>query len=196
MTDTPLPSAPPHRRPFHAALLAGGASSRMGQPKADLVWKGRTLLEHALGALTLVTDHVVVLGRARGIPRPAIGIVDALPGQGPALAVARYALAADTPVLVLAVDTPLADHSALTWLRDTWRAGAPTHSVVATDAERTHPTFALYTPETIRAAFGKHAAAQNAPLRELAAKAHPRTPPNPAWLTNVNTPADWSTLPT
>lgn len=183
-----------HTRPFHAALLAGGSSRRMGTDKADLAWQGQTLLERAVGALTCVTDHVVVLGRAEGIPRPAIGIVDALPGQGPALAVARYVLSADTPTLVLAVDTPCATYEALCWLRDAWREGDEAASVVATDADRVHPAFALYTPESVRAVVGKQAAAQDMPLQRLAARARHVRAPEASWLTNVNTPEEWAAL--
>ena len=44
-------------------ILAAGGSSRMGQPKQLLPWKGKTLLEYAIDEALEVTDHVfVVLG--------------------------------------------------------------------------------------------------------------------------------------
>ncbi|UOY06626.1 nucleotidyltransferase family protein [Muricauda sp. SCSIO 64092] len=44
-------------------ILAAGGSSRMGQPKQLLPWRGKTLLEYAIDEALEVTDHVfVVLG--------------------------------------------------------------------------------------------------------------------------------------
>ena len=49
-----------------ALILAAGASSRMGTPKALLAWAGSTLLDHALSVARKagVHDIVVVLGPA------------------------------------------------------------------------------------------------------------------------------------
>jgi len=45
-------------------ILAAGSSSRMGQPKQQLIYREKTLLQLAIQAATGVTDHklVVVLG--------------------------------------------------------------------------------------------------------------------------------------
>lgn len=42
-------------------LLAAGAASRMGQPKQLLVWKGKTLLEHAIETAQSCTNAGVVV---------------------------------------------------------------------------------------------------------------------------------------
>lgn len=42
-------------------LLAGGASTRMGSPKASKKWKGRSFLAHGVGALWSACDSVVVV---------------------------------------------------------------------------------------------------------------------------------------
>ena len=57
-----------------AILLAAGESSRMGQLKALLPWRGRTLLEHQVDALLEGgADHVVVvLGHRSGELRPLL----------------------------------------------------------------------------------------------------------------------------
>jgi molybdenum cofactor cytidylyltransferase len=45
-----------------ALILAAGASTRMGTPKALLAWHGSTLLEHALSVVhSLAIDEVVVV---------------------------------------------------------------------------------------------------------------------------------------
>ena len=44
------------------ALLAGGASQRMGRDKAGLMLDGQTLAERALGVLRQVSSAQVILG--------------------------------------------------------------------------------------------------------------------------------------
>ena len=57
-----------------AILLAAGESSRMGQPKALLPWRGRTLLEHQVSALREggADRVVVVLGHRADDLRPLL----------------------------------------------------------------------------------------------------------------------------
>lgn len=42
-------------------LLAAGASSRMGQPKMFLIWRGKTFLEHTVLAATSISTPVFVV---------------------------------------------------------------------------------------------------------------------------------------
>jgi molybdenum cofactor guanylyltransferase len=90
-----------------AAVLAGGASRRMGRDKATLAVGGAPLAAAALAAAARVA-HPVVLVAPDGHPARRLGprvVTD--PGQGPlaALAAALAALEA-THVLVLAGDHP------------------------------------------------------------------------------------------
>ena len=69
-------------------VLAGGRSSRMGTPKADLPWRGRTLLHHLVEVLATATGGPVVVVRAAGQPLPPLpdGTLvteDPRPGLGP-----------------------------------------------------------------------------------------------------------------
>src|SRR5918992_2005218 len=90
-----------------AAVLAGGASRRMGRDKATLTVGGVELASLVLAAAARVADPVVLVAPdghpARRLAAPAV----ADPGQGPlaALAAALGALEADH-VLVLAADHP------------------------------------------------------------------------------------------
>ena len=53
-------------------VLAGGRSSRMGTPKADLEWHGSTLLRRTAAILARVTEGPVVVVRAPGQDLPAL----------------------------------------------------------------------------------------------------------------------------
>jgi molybdenum cofactor guanylyltransferase len=44
-----------------AIVLCGGASQRMGQPKALLPWQGRTLLQHVVQQMQSITQRIVVV---------------------------------------------------------------------------------------------------------------------------------------
>jgi molybdopterin-guanine dinucleotide biosynthesis protein A len=90
-----------------AAVLAGGASRRMGRDKATLAVGGVALAAGVLAAAARVADPVVLVA-PEGHPARRLGprvVTD--PGEGPlaALAAALAALAADH-VLVLAGDHP------------------------------------------------------------------------------------------
>jgi molybdenum cofactor cytidylyltransferase len=49
---------------FCGVILAAGASSRMGQPKALLPWRGGTFLSGAIRVLNAFTDMVIVIAGA------------------------------------------------------------------------------------------------------------------------------------
>ncbi|MGF7149258.1 molybdopterin-guanine dinucleotide biosynthesis protein A [Sphingomonas zeicaulis] len=68
-------------------VLAGGRSSRFGSDKALARFDGRTLLDHALGALQPHVDAVAIVGRAHGTvpgiadwPAPDLGPLGGLCG--------------------------------------------------------------------------------------------------------------------
>lgn len=69
------------------AILAGGRSSRMGEPKEGVRLRdGRSMLEHVAEALLPVCDEVVVVGSCRGFDPGRLGlkhIADLRSGLGP-----------------------------------------------------------------------------------------------------------------
>jgi molybdopterin-guanine dinucleotide biosynthesis protein A len=92
-----------------AVILTGGTGSRLGgTDKATLRHAGRTLLEHALGAVA-AADEVVVVGPEVATEAPVRFVREDPPGGGPlaGLAAGTAALAdACDLVVVLAVDMP------------------------------------------------------------------------------------------
>jgi len=71
-----------------AIVLAGGRSSRMGSPKAELEWHGSTLLRRVTGLLGRAVDGPVVAVGAPGQHLPPLGPAvelasDAREGRGP-----------------------------------------------------------------------------------------------------------------
>jgi molybdopterin-guanine dinucleotide biosynthesis protein A len=97
-------------------VLAGGRSSRMGTPKAELEWHGSTLLRRVVGVLGRSVDGPVVVVGAPGQTLPALPdgveqVEDAREGRGPlqglaaGLAAVRdraevaYASSTDVPLL-------------------------------------------------------------------------------------------------
>ena len=99
---------------FGAVVLAGGRSTRMGQPKVDLEWHGSTLLRRVTGLALRSVEGPVVVVRAPGQQLPelpaAVRVVeDAEQGRGPLQGVATglAALEGETAAaFVCATDLP------------------------------------------------------------------------------------------
>lgn len=129
-------------------VLAGGASTRMGTDKAELVTEGRRMIEHVVESVRPLGGQVLV---ARG-DRPALGVgheVADAPGiDGPLAGIVGASdLVRTAVVAVVAVDMPAIDAAVLRRLAaltlDTGRAAAipvvggvpqPLHAVIAASA--------------------------------------------------------------
>ncbi len=91
-----------------AAVLAGGASRRMGADKALMMLAGRTLLDRAVTSVSGIAGETLIIGDRSPYHRYGVPVVaDTYPGAGPlggiatALRQARY-----EAVLVVACDMP------------------------------------------------------------------------------------------
>lgn len=91
-----------------AAVLAGGAASRLGGEKARVEVGGRALLARALDVAHLVSDDVLLAGGARGYAAAGARDLADWPGDlGPLAGVGAALHAARHPwVLLLACDQP------------------------------------------------------------------------------------------
>jgi molybdenum cofactor guanylyltransferase len=95
-------------RQMAGVLLTGGASSRMGTDKAQIVVNGETLAARAARVLSTVCDPVIEVGpNVSGLP----AIQEDPPGLGPlvALVAGRGALGNPYPVVLLACDLPFVE---------------------------------------------------------------------------------------
>jgi molybdopterin-guanine dinucleotide biosynthesis protein A len=91
------------------AVLAGGASRRLGQDKALLPWSGKALLLHPFEVLQAVLKEVVVVTvPGRSYEQLGVPIVhDRFAGQGPLAGIhAALEWAGSRPVFVVACDLP------------------------------------------------------------------------------------------
>jgi molybdopterin-guanine dinucleotide biosynthesis protein A len=93
-------------------VLAGGLSSRLGQDKVLLPWRGQTLLGHAIGRLQRICGAVRVCADRKDLglylPRSEPLIHDALAGTGPLAGIVAGLEHSQTPWnFFLAVDLPL-----------------------------------------------------------------------------------------
>jgi molybdopterin-guanine dinucleotide biosynthesis protein A len=145
-------------------LLAGGRGTRLGLegPKALVVARGRTLLEHARAALAPVCDEVVIVApRSMDLPVAASERVgDAVDGAGPLSAlVAGLEARAFERALALAVDLPLLTSDALARLLALHRDDVATVPRIGGELQ---PLAAVYAPAAAAALRAALAAGQRA----------------------------------
>jgi molybdopterin-guanine dinucleotide biosynthesis protein A len=197
--------------PVYGAVLIGGRSERMGQPKHLLEFGGRTLLERAVAALRLHVERVVLVGAGEipaahsNLPR----VTDAPHLRGP-LAGMLGALASQSNAawVFAACDLPRIDPGAVAWLiaqrRPTTIAVLPRSAAGCVE-----PLLALYEPaarDPLEALARPQAGADRAARRcangigprALAQRPDVATPDvspelRACWM-NVNEPHEWAAL--
>ena len=165
-------------------VLAGGQSTRFGSDKALAELAGRTLLAHAVDALSGWCDHVVVVGRAEA---PAPTLPDwPRPGMGPLGGIAAaLRLARDAgygAVLTCGVDSAALPDDLPGLL-------APAPAFIADQPViGLWPASAAEAAEAILAGAGRHS------MRALAERLAARAVRLPSNCANINTPADLAAL--
>src|SRR5262249_56564569 len=97
------------RFPFPAAVLAGGASRRMGRPKASLPFGSGTLLQHQIVRVAPLFSEVFVV--VKDTPDAALGraqvLIDSTPRRGAIFGLMRALQEVEDRLFVLAVDLPM-----------------------------------------------------------------------------------------
>jgi molybdenum cofactor cytidylyltransferase len=181
--------------------MAAGGSTRMGQPKPLLPWRGKNLLRHVVEVACEAGCEpvVVVLGAARDRLRPVLDgmpvtVVDNLDweqGPGTSIRVGLDRVGSANAVLFLACDQPLVDASHLRRLIETHQVtGKP---MVASEYDGTMGVPALFGKAHFLALMALN---PTAGAKQLLTK-HPdlvATVPFPAGKFDVDTPADYARL--
>lgn len=148
---------------YSLLLLAGGKSSRMGSPKPELLWQGKTFLMHMLDkARDLGIQNCYISGYTAS--RPDVRTVwDIYPDRGPLGGLQACMDAMDTPYcLVLPVDAPTLSLRVLEELLAAHES-APDRSrvLIWEHGDRQEPLIAVYPAamaETIAELIRDHAA--------------------------------------
>ena len=129
-------------RPAVGAVLAGGAGSRMGEPKALVDLAGRPLLSYPVAAVNEAGLEPIVVAKA-GTELPETGAEVVLEPAEPRHplhgVVAALERARGRPVIALACDMPFVPAELLAWL-----AGLEGRAIVCEADGRLQPLLALY----------------------------------------------------
>jgi molybdopterin-guanine dinucleotide biosynthesis protein A len=170
-------------------VLAGGAGSRMGAPKATALLAGRPLIAYPLDALRAVTERVVVVAKSDTELPDDLGAERWEEPDEPRhpLTGITYALErAAAPILVVAADMPLVTADALSSLVEALASGG--HAAVAVCGGQLEPLLGAYGPEAI-GVLGS--AADDTPLRRTVEQLDPvLVKVAEETVFNVNTPED------
>jgi molybdopterin-guanine dinucleotide biosynthesis protein A len=195
-------------------VLAGGGSERFGAEKLRAELEGRPLLWHALDALALVVDElVVVVGHDAPIPPlPRLGaairaVRDPLPAAGPLVGLlAGLRAVTRTVAIVVGGDMPLVRPAVLDLLAAAVEGTAPepergAHPCLArlTDGDRPRPIPCAVRARECLVPLEALITRGGRSLRALATVVPTRDLPEPAWraldpaghsLRDVDTPGD------
>lgn len=144
-----------------AAVLAGGASTRMGRSKAALPWGAGNLVEFQTGRLaTLFSEVFVVVKEAPDYPiGPARVLIDPSPDFAAIHGLVRALEEAEDRIFILGVDLPGLTHDivheiAVRGLK------TPAAAVVPEDGGRLQPLAAVWRKSAVRFAKNRIARGQ------------------------------------
>jgi len=183
-----------------AAVLAGGASRRMGRPKAELAYGAGTLLSHQAGRLSEVfTEVFAVLKEPPRLPAgPALVLLDGSPEHAAIHGLARALEEVEDRVFVLAVDLPILPESLMRAIAQ--RAlGSDALAVVPRADGRLQPLAAVWRRAALpatRARIERHELSLSALAEEIGAEILSeeecrRADPSQNAFANLNTVEDY-----
>ena len=176
-------------------VLAGGASSRMGQPKALLPFLGRALAARALDRLRPQVARVYLNVREPSAALASLGAMlvedpPAFRGAGPLAGVAAALAQAETEGLAYLATVPCdAPFSPLDLVARLAQARAP---AVAVSTSGLEPMFALWPVSALAAVEAALAEGRSSPRRVLEALGAARVAFPDAVFANLNTPAEFA----
>jgi len=187
-----------------AIILAAGASRRMGAPKAELEYRGRTFLQAVLEASAAagLSPRCAVLRQQHRIPlsdnalRGVIVVRNPDPSSGPIdsamlgiKAVLNHPVDA---VLIWHVDRPNVRVATIQALADRFRDGRPSIVVPACEGRRGHPIVLgreVFPEVLVNPEGGLRAVVRSDPVRVVTVEVD-----DPAVLEDIDTPEDYERL--
>lgn len=125
-------------------VLAGGKSSRMGEDKGFVSWKGQPFVQHSISALKpLVSDVIIVSDHVQYDGLGYQRVNDSFQDAGPLSGLYSGLKASGTELnLVLSCDVPLITSSVLEKLITTYQNGMD--AVICSAGDKLMPLVALY----------------------------------------------------
>jgi molybdopterin-guanine dinucleotide biosynthesis protein A len=191
----------PRVAPIAAAVLAGGASRRMGRDKALLDFGGRPLIQAVLDRVAAVfSDPFVVSNTPERYPFLACPIVpDRFPGKGPLAGIDAALRHAGTPfAFVCGCDMPFLSEPLLRLLAG--KAGEGVDLVLPSGPDGAEPLCAIWGSSALPAieqalAGGRLSLvdlAKKLSVHGIATEEVAAVDPTFASFRNFNTPSDWA----
>jgi molybdopterin-guanine dinucleotide biosynthesis protein A len=191
-------------RALSTIVLAGGHSHRLGQDKALLPWRGRTLIEYIVSQLKAISDDVLVItgpqvryGDLLDVPIFADNIKDVGPMGGlyTGLTHARYDYS-----FVAACDMPLLSRAVIDLLREELDGSA--WAIVPKIADYRVPTLAIYHKKSLSVIERLLAQGRTSlqelldaiPTKIISEQNLRQIDPALRSFFNLNTPEDWEEL--
>ena len=184
---------------MRGAILVGGASSRMGRPKAGLMFQSRSLLEASVAVLRPYVQEVALVGHLpEGVEiDQRLELVDDVPGISGPLAGLVAALESDPEFdwIVLASDMPGMSGEAIEWLLENRSVTSPATVGLLPGANSPEPLPGIFCSsaaslirEFIRSGgTSLRGSLSHLKAQQVAIPEHLRR----CW-TNVNTPEEWN----
>jgi len=185
--------------PFEAIILAGGASRRLGYPKALLDWNGIPLWKHIVREVASVAEKVYIVGFPESFQAPDLAIarfIDDPLRDGPlaGLAIGLRHITTEK-VFVMACDMPFVRREAIIELMQNSKN---VDVVIPRTPDGVHPLFAVYSRDclaSVEAALTRNERRMRSFHKGLRVRELTISEDNPTWknvLTNINTPAELS----
>jgi molybdopterin-guanine dinucleotide biosynthesis protein A len=187
--------------PLSGLVLAGGASTRMGEDKALLVFEGRPLIQRVAERLAGAADPVLVAtgrpGRLGSIGLPEVA--DAAPGRGPLGGlVAGLSASPHQLTAVVAVDMPYASPELLAFLASLHEDEDAVAPLGETGAEPLHAVYSQSALPAMQEAlwqrqYGLRRLLSQLRLRQVEASEWAHLRVDPRFAFNINRPGDLKT---
>jgi FdhD protein len=132
----------------HAAVLAGGQSSRMGREKALLPWRGRPLVAHVAGILRPLFPHLCVVTAKAEVAAAAqlTSVADLYEKRGPLGGIHAALSHYGAPTFVVACDMPFVNCDLVRYLAENFVGDA---IVPLSEEGGFEPLCAIYAPSCL-----------------------------------------------